>query len=407
MLTVDRYTSWDPLESQGIEWNELAGRSPANEVFSTFEWLRAWTASKTREAVPEIIVLREGGRLAAIAPMMFSTKRIGGISFESLELIGTPNSDYSDFIYDDTRHLNAVWREVRRSAARADLMLLQQIKETSPTCDLLRRGGSLITRPCAAGLSAELPHDCSAPVSAYLKGPGLRERVLRRIEKEGVVALKCYESPAEIQANLPILFQHHVGRWAGSRTPSFFEKEAFRTLYRNWAEQVTPSTVLWVLTLNEVPVATLFGFVHCKKLAVHTVTYSSQHRQFRCGLVCIVKVMQTLRQRGVDYIDFTRGSEHFKSFFADIPTVAYEAWYLRSLRAKCWVKAYLAAKEFAIEHEFARRIARRFGYLTLPLPISGEGPGSSERSQDQPAAKAAAADGNGGEECKTPIPHVR
>ena len=381
MLKVSEYNCWEKLEPFRDEWNALVEQSPTNEVFSTYEFLRAWDSSRTRKTALKIVAVRDGTHLAGIAPLMFTDKRRCGISMRSLEFIGTPNSDYSDFIYRDAAVLDVMWRHIRKTSTCADIVYLQQIKESSPTSAYLMADPLLTARPCAIGLSARLPPSASAPIEEYLKGPGLRKRTLRRIEKEGLVTLHFYEDAAAIRANLPVLFEHHIRRWRDTTTPSFFAEDAVRTLYMNWAEHLGKHVMLAVLALNGKPVATLFGFPYANKLIVHTVTYDVQYRQFHCGLVCIVRVMETLRSRGIEWVDFTRGTEGFKSFFADIPTLSYEFLQSQTLKGKCCTTAFFAAREFAASHRWAGRIATRFGLRAdaVDRRLASLPPGGAER----------------------------
>jgi CelD/BcsL family acetyltransferase involved in cellulose biosynthesis len=190
----------------------------------------------------------------------------------------------------------------------------------------------------------------------------VRPRTLRRIEKEGQVGLKVYDSPSSIQANLPILFEQHVTQWSVTSTPSRFRGNSSRELYFQLAEELYPNVVLYVLTVNDLPAASLFGFRYKKKLVVYTLGRDRRCDRFHPGLVCILKVMQTLRADGIDSIDFTRGDEPFKSFFADTASLSYEFLSLKTPKAKFWMTLLLAAKDMAISHPPIKRLAQRLGF---------------------------------------------
>ena len=124
---------WEEVARFRTEWNELVRHSYANEVFSTFDWLEAWSSGETRTAAPHIVVLFEGGTVVAVAPLMKASRKVFGVGLRTLEFIGTPNSDYSDFIYADEALLPKLWSAVVASSEEVDLIYLPQIKETSPT----------------------------------------------------------------------------------------------------------------------------------------------------------------------------------------------------------------------------------------------------------------------------------
>ena len=364
MITSSILGDWEALDSRSLEgeWNGLVERSAANEIFSRAEWLRAWGKSRTRESCPHMVLLRDSGRLVAIAPLMRARRRFLGVGVETVEFAGAPNSDYSDFIFEDPRYLEPLWKIVGRQAREVDVLRLQQVRMESPTCRFLVGRGGVIARPCAMGLFVRLPECPQAPVEAYLKGRGLRKRTVLRIERERPVELIAHEGPEEILAHLPVLFDQHIRRWAGTRTQSFFRHESIRELYRNWASELGERAAFWELRLRGQPVATLFGFVYDRKLVVHTISFDVDYYKFHCGLYCILSVMRTLRERGIEWVDFSRGSEAFKFHFADQKAVNYEFHGLQTWKARCAAGGVLAAKDLVRRWPPAGRMARALGY---------------------------------------------
>lgn len=61
---------------------------------------------------------RPAGRDCAVDAGAEEVSRSGG---GTLEFAGTPNSDYSDFIYEEPRYLEELWRFAREEAGRVDL----------------------------------------------------------------------------------------------------------------------------------------------------------------------------------------------------------------------------------------------------------------------------------------------
>jgi CelD/BcsL family acetyltransferase involved in cellulose biosynthesis len=360
MITVHTYSSWTDLDVTAAEWNALAARSVTREVFLTYDFLRCCTPR--RGMMPLIIVARKDKALAGIAPMMVADRSVAGMTLRAVEFLGTPESDYSDFIYSEAEVLDALWRRLRVSVAGADGYYLQQIKDSSPTCGYLARIAQLDARPCAISLSVRLPNG-PAPIEAYLKGRGLRPRTLRRIEKEGAVTLDVYDSAASMQANLPVLFDQHTRRWADTPTNSRFNQPGSNEMYMELAASPQLGSILTVLRLNNAPVASLFGFVYQSKLAVYTIAYDPEYQRFHCGLVCIAKTLQAASERGITSVDFTRGNESYKSFFADQPSISFEFIHPVSVKGKLLIPAFLAAKDLVLGHNRLRSIVRRFGLM--------------------------------------------
>lgn len=359
-LSARTFRSWEELAPFRSQWNHLVSNSWANEVFSTFNWLEAWSQAGTRPCTPQITMLFEHGEPVAIAPLMTGSRRICGVPLRTLEFIGTPNSDYSDFIYSERALLPRLWEAVIAAARGIDVFSLQQIKESSPTWRYLKTAPRMRVNPCVIGLSTVLPETPDAAIKDYVKG-GIRAKTLRRIEKEGAVELRIYEQPSTIQENLPVLFAQHIRRWSETPTPSFFRHECMKQLYRNFTDSLSGSAMLAVLTLNDRPVACLYGFRHNRKLVVHTLSFDPEYHRFHCGLVCILKVMQAGRRYDIDTVDFTRGTERYKAFFADIATLSYAAVGLRTAKANLLYGPFLFGRQYALTHPAMRKILEKFG----------------------------------------------
>jgi CelD/BcsL family acetyltransferase involved in cellulose biosynthesis len=363
MMTRTVLSDWEELQGGPLEeeWGGLVERSAADEIFARAEWLRAWGVSRTREAEPRILLLRDGGRLVGIAPLMRARKKFLGVELETLEFAGTPHSDYSDFIYEEPRYLEELWGFAREEARGVDVVRLQQVRRESATRGFLERQDGMIARLCGVGLYTRLPEE-GAPAEAYLKGRGLRKRTLLRIERAGEVRLIRHTGWREIAARLPVLFDQHIRRWERTRTRSFFLKEATRELYVSWAKSLDGGVAFWELQLDGKPVATLFGFVYRRRLVVHTISFDVDYGKYHCGLYCILSVMRTLRAQGIEWVDFSRGAERFKFYFADQVAVSDEFHWPVSWKAQVHVRPYVAAKDLARSWAVAGRVARWLGH---------------------------------------------
>ena len=92
---IDTAGSFAALEN---EWGELLASSWSESPFLTWEWLYAWWTHLCGSRRLALVVIRDGHRLAAIAP--FCASRWRGPLFRRWELLGTgfAGSDYLDGI---------------------------------------------------------------------------------------------------------------------------------------------------------------------------------------------------------------------------------------------------------------------------------------------------------------------
>ena len=361
-LAVSVYDRWEALEALKDEWNRLAARAPTREIFLTYDFLHAWEASRARDCSLRVVVARRGSEVAGIAPLMFTTRRLPGMTLRSLEFLGTPASDYSDFIYEDPSVIETLWKGVQGLLERVDLLYLREIREDSPTLDFLKHRNGIL-RGSETCWSTTLPPP-GAPISEYIKRPGFRPRVVRHLERQGVLTLDFFHEAEDILQHLPILFEQHIGRWRELNKDSYFTRASFRELYKNLSRNLAAdrNVLLGVMRLDGVPIASFLGMVYQETLSLYTIAFDVAYRKLYCGMVMIVKLMQSLRGLGVTQVDFGRGDEDFKRFFGDIQRSNYEFLRLQTLRAKIMMPLFLDARDWAMSHQRVKALIARLGY---------------------------------------------
>ena len=74
-------------------WDPLLRQSPDNHIFLTWEWLFSWWQYHGADKKLRIILIKDNGRIIAIAPLMQSKMRKGVFRFDLLENIGVQNCD--------------------------------------------------------------------------------------------------------------------------------------------------------------------------------------------------------------------------------------------------------------------------------------------------------------------------
>jgi len=81
------------------EWNDLVDRTPdSDNVFLRHEWFRAWWEGFGRGKELLVLLIRSGGRLIAIAPLMRCWASYHGAPMRLVSLITNDHTNRSDLI---------------------------------------------------------------------------------------------------------------------------------------------------------------------------------------------------------------------------------------------------------------------------------------------------------------------
>lgn len=86
------------------EWDPLLERSGSRSIFLSHTWLSTWWKHFGDGCRPLTVIVREGSRLVAVAPLMVSRWE----GFRHLGMIGCGTADYEDFIVDSSADRRAV-----------------------------------------------------------------------------------------------------------------------------------------------------------------------------------------------------------------------------------------------------------------------------------------------------------
>ncbi|WP_329299763.1 GNAT family N-acetyltransferase [Streptomyces sp. NBC_00659] len=106
-------------------WGRLHRRCGAATAFQSHAWLHSWWLSYGTPGRLRLMVVREGGELLAVAPLMRARRPL-----PTLVPLGGPISDYADVLLDDEHadHAAALLAEGLSAAARTALIDFREVR---------------------------------------------------------------------------------------------------------------------------------------------------------------------------------------------------------------------------------------------------------------------------------------
>ena len=97
-------SDWRAVSSLEGCWNDLLGRSRADALFLTWEWIAAWREAIEERVAPFVVVVRDDrDRVVGIGPFYISALRfVGLVSSRALRVLGDypTGAEYPDWIVD-------------------------------------------------------------------------------------------------------------------------------------------------------------------------------------------------------------------------------------------------------------------------------------------------------------------
>ena len=123
----------------------------------------------------------------------------------------------------------------------------------------------------------------------------------------------------EVLARLPDFFDQHVRRWQDTPTPSPFRQGDARRFFEEMVRRLSGPGWLdfSVVELDGRPLAYHFGFRYGGALTWYKPSYEIEVARRSPGLLMIRHLIERSLDEGLDEVDFTIGTEPFKSRYTN------------------------------------------------------------------------------------------
>jgi CelD/BcsL family acetyltransferase involved in cellulose biosynthesis len=272
--------SWNPpsvdvirdpaaFEAMEPEWNEAVERASVPHPFLRHEWLRTWWECFGEGARLHVVVVRSGGRIVAIAPLMYDTTSMYGVPVRRLRLLQNDHTPRADMVVTDRpdEWYRVIWQTLVHDSEPWDVLQLSQVPRSSDTLRLLSALAAEDGRSTGTWRSSESPYVAlEGTWDTYHAG---RTRKLRqnirnrwtRLTALGDPTLEVLEDRLAIQAASDEALHLEASGWKYSSgtaigsdpwTHHFYSTLARRAADRGWLR-------LLFLTVNGRRIATAYS----------------------------------------------------------------------------------------------------------------------------------------------------
>ncbi len=340
-------------------WNELLSQNEINTFFLRFEWMKNWWQSFGADHSLFILIAREKNAQATsakdkanvvgIAPLMRSKQK-------KIEFIGTGLADYADFIISSGKEevLCAFVDYLFSHRSRWNEIGLLEIPRKSSSIDLL---GSLLkkhtntsiirqTVPCA---SLDLQSSKSEEIDALLKKKDLR-RHIKFFEQSGAFSFQKVENIDSALSLLELFFEQHISIWQRRDQPSMFLDKRYKEFFKNLTKDLLASkeVTIWSMHQDEKLVAMQFGFEYRGSYITYCQSYDLEFAKHSPATVLYKLFIEQYRKQGLAIVDFSRGSESYKSRFSNAKTVNMKVMVYKNPMKYHLLRLYYGFKKIAM-----------------------------------------------------------
>jgi len=321
---VSDYATFVRLEA---DWNETVERAEIAHPFLRHEWVRTWwDAFSTPGARLYILVVRERGRITAIAPFMRDTAPMYGVPARRIRFIQNDHTPRTDIIVAEQpdESYRAIWRALRADRDRWDVLQLSQLERGSATRRVFGAGAtsSLPLDGCATGVwqSGDSPYlSLTGTWDDYLNSlpakfrSNLRNR-MSRLTRLGEPSLEVLSERSAIESACEEAWRLESSGWKREAGTAITCDPAVHRFYTTLVERGTAAGWLQLLFLKvgDRRIATSYGACFNGRLLLFKTGYGPE---FATGAPFKVLTYFAIREayaQGLGEVDFLGDAEPWK-----------------------------------------------------------------------------------------------
>jgi CelD/BcsL family acetyltransferase involved in cellulose biosynthesis len=265
MLTAKAISTYPELLQLREEWQKLALGREADWIFASFEWVAAWWECFGNNRELLLLVVRDDGRLTAVAPLMGEKSRWAPF-LRRYVFIGSHLVDHADIVAGcpAVESLGAVFGWLAEHKDSWDLVSFERILEGSRTLRELERVAKNPYLILPGDVYPSLRFDAQESAARLPGGGDTLRKIRAYFRKRGDLSFSTCNGNLSLAEKLLVqFFDMHRERWQNTATPSMFEDERCRRFFLSLGRAWIPTGKMEVYHLDldgtPWPLASLFS----------------------------------------------------------------------------------------------------------------------------------------------------
>jgi CelD/BcsL family acetyltransferase involved in cellulose biosynthesis len=321
-LKVELVTDYPAFVQLGPVWNRLVEESGVDHPFMRHEWVCTWWDSFKPEGRLYIIVVKEGQKTVALAPLMLDRGRIYGCPVRRLRGIANIYTERFDFILGDRPEdaCRAIWKFLAQQASNWDMLELRQVPAGAQVTDHLLRDAFQDKFLLGQWHSTDGPYiPITQPWDAYLKSlskkhvSNLRGRA-KGLHRLGPVHCEIVTGGEGLERTIQEAFMLEAAAWKGQAGTAILNGPERLVFYRRLLTLAAEQGWLRLhfLTLDGKRIAVQIALLFHNKLYILKSGYDPHYAAFAPSLILCEMMLREAWNHHFSEVDFLGSSERWK-----------------------------------------------------------------------------------------------
>lgn len=355
------------------EWRKFLDQVENDLLYWRPEWISAAVRAYWPKAQLLIIMVRRGGQLCAILPLIEETGKFAGLPTRKLRAPMTRLGIGMDILlpaHQTTSNgiVEAIWQFLKQRK-QWDVLEIPSVFEGAVIeqfMDLARRDGlSTGSRPLPviAFFKTKRGIDPAKELQNYPRHPKLRAKVRQREAKLAALgSVRLVRIDKDATAYLRRFYEMEAAGWKGKENSAVLCRPALRRFFDEVVGEAERLGYLslYFLEVDGKPIAAHIGFTYRGRYWAAKSTYDETYRDYAPGHLIVKAILRDLVDRGIsEYVMGVR--EDWKlEWTQDVRNRNYHCIFAHSLWARVlyWIQFPLRRKAAKLKELFKSRAGR-------------------------------------------------
>lgn len=321
-LTIDVVDDFETFLALEKPWNRLVHETDISHPFVTHEWIRTWWECFGNGHKLHILLVRDGSRIIAIAPLAAGERRIYGIPLRGIALPYNDHFPRLDFLIAERAPMVclAIWNYLHNLSYRWDLIELPQLAIESQTLAGMKTAAEAGHDLVGTWHSADSPYIRLTGDWDYYYGrlsskhrSNLRNR-FKRLSEHGNPTHEVISSAEDVGAALLEGLRIEAAAWKGKSGTAIQCRPELLRFYTTFAQRAAARGWLRLHFLNVKGRRIAFGYNLCFKNRLCTLKlgYDPEYATFSPYNLLFSFMLREAFAQGIAEYDFLGPLDEWK-----------------------------------------------------------------------------------------------
>jgi CelD/BcsL family acetyltransferase involved in cellulose biosynthesis len=319
MLTIEEITNLNKLPELEEVWKKILDLSKCKNLFLTYEWITVWLNHFWKDKPILFLLIKNEKGPVGLAPLLVDREKgvlvfpVNGHSYRPDLIFGGDHEEMLKILFS---HLRDRFRRVNLCLYKVELnsFLVKILPHVARECRIV---------PVFKKISSSPFLSISTDWQNFLKSKSKhfreeQKRKVNKMAKTGQLDFVKISNPGQIHEAMQDILIIERNSWKEKEGASFTVGPGLQEFYLDVAETFAKkhSLCTYLVYLNSVPIAHLFGIAYENRYYALKTSYDESYKELSPGVVLFNYALQDIFQSNLKEFDFLGVESRWKNEIA-------------------------------------------------------------------------------------------